>query len=129
VTSPLASARMLSLPLRITPEGQLERTDPVSSLLAMIQAMAATSRSAWPHAPWFGLQELFAEASTEVQEHPRIVAALNASFAGLGIQWARVSAVRRPPSRTPGERNFDITLLVDGKPAYGNVAASSPVAG
>jgi hypothetical protein len=120
---------MLSLPLRITPEGQLERTDPVSSLLAMIQAMAATSRSAWPHAPWFGLQELFAEASTEVQEHPRIVAALNASFAGLGIQWARVSAVRRPPSRTPGERNFDITLLVDGKPAYGNVAASSPVAG
>jgi hypothetical protein len=120
---------MLSLPLRITPEGQLERTDPVSSLLGMIQAMAATSRSAWPHAPWFGLQELFAEASTEVQEHPRIVAALNASFAGLGIQWARVSAVRRPPSRMPGERNFDITLLVDGKPAYGNVAASSPVAG
>lgn len=129
MTAPLASARMLSLPLRITPEGQLERTDPVSSLLGMIQAMAATSRSAWPHAPWFGLQELFADASLEVQEHPRIVAALNASFAGLGIQWARVSAVRRPFSRTPGERNFDITLLVDGKPAYGNVAASSPVAG
>lgn len=120
---------MLSLPLRITAEGQLERTDPVSSLLGMIQAMAATSRSAWPHAPWFGLQEFFAEASLDVQEHPRIVAALNASFAGLGVQWARVSAVRRPPSRVPGERNFDITLLVDGKPAYGSVAASSPVAG
>lgn len=120
---------MLSLPLRITPEGQLERTDAVSSLLGMIQAMAATSRTAWPHAPWFGMQELFAEASLDVQEHPRLVAALNAAFAGLGVGWARVSAVRRPPARAYGERNFDITLLIDGKPAYGNVAASSPVAG
>jgi hypothetical protein len=120
---------MLSLPLRITPEGQLERTDPVSSLLGIIKAMAATSRTAWPHAPWFGLQELFAESSLDLQEHPRIVSALNTSFAGLGIDWARVSAVRRPPTRVPGERNFDITLLIDGKPAYGNVAASSPVAG
>ena len=120
---------MLSLPLRITPEGQLERTDPVTSLLGMVQAMAATSKQAWPHAPWFGLQELFAEASLDVQDHPRIVAALNASFAGLGIGWARVSSVRKPASRVHGERNFDITLLIDGKPAYGNVAASSPVAG
>lgn len=120
---------MLSLPLRITPEGQLERTDPVTSLLGMVQAMAATSKQAWPHAPWFGLQELFADASTEVQDHPRIVAALNAAFAGLGVEWARVSAVKRPPTRVHGERNFDITLLVDGKPAYGNVAASTPVAG
>jgi hypothetical protein len=120
---------MLSLPLRITPEGQLERTDPVTSLLGMVQAMAATSKQAWPHAPWFGLQELFADASPDVQEHPRIVAALNAAFAGLGIDWARVSTVKRPPSRAYGERNFDITLLIDGKPAYGNVAATSPVVG
>lgn len=120
---------MLSLPLRITPEGQLERTDPVSSLLGMVQAMAATSKQAWPHAPWFGLQELFADASMEVQDHPRIVTAVNAAFAELGINWARVSAVKRPPSRVQGERNFNITLLVDGQPAYGNVAASSPVAG
>jgi hypothetical protein len=120
---------MLSLPLRITPEGQLERTDPVTSLLGMVQAMAATSRTAWPHAPWFGLQELFADASLEVQDHPRIVNAINASFAGLGVEWARVSAVRRPATRVYGERNFDITLLIDGKPAYGQVAASTPVAG
>lgn len=120
---------MLSLPLRITQEGQLERTDPVTSLLGMVQAMAATSRQAWPHAPWFGLQELFADASADVQEHPRLVAALNASFAGLGIGWARVSSVRRPKTRDPGERNFDITLLIDGKASYGTVAASSPVAG
>lgn len=120
---------MLSLPLRITPEGQLERTDPVTSLLSMIQAIAGTSRQAWPHAPWFGLQEMFAEASVDVQEHPRLVAALNAAFVGLGIDWAQVSSVRRPQSRISGERNFDITLLIDGKPAYGNVAASSPIAG
>lgn len=120
---------MLSLPLRITPDGQLERTDPVASLLGMVQAMAATSRQAWPHAPWFGLQELFADASADVQEHPRLVSALNAAFAGLGVNWARVSSVRRPRERTQGERNFDITLLIDGKPAYGNVVASAPVAG
>jgi hypothetical protein len=120
---------MLSLPLRITPEGQLERTDPVTSLLGMMQAMAATSRQAWPHAPWFGLQELFADASADVQEHPRLVAALNAAFAGLGVDWARVSSVRRPHTRVQGERNFDITLMIDGKPAYGSVAATSPVAG
>jgi hypothetical protein len=120
---------MLSLPLRITAEGQLERTDPVSSLLAMVQAMAATSRQAWPHAPWFGLQELFAEASPDVQEHPRLVSSLNAAFLGLGVDWARVSSVRRPQSRVHGERNFDITMLIDGKPAHGSVAASSPIAG
>jgi hypothetical protein len=120
---------MLSLPLRVTSEGQLERTDPVTSLLGMVQAMAATSRQAWPHAPWFGLQELFADANADVQEHPRIVAALNAAFAGLGITWARVSSVRRPKTRDPNERNFEITLLIDGKPAYGSVAASSSVAG
>ena len=120
---------MLSLPLRITPEGQLERTDPVTSLLGVVQAMAATSRQAWPHAPWFGLQELFAEASAEVQDHPRLVTALNAAFAGLGVDWARVSSVRRPHSRVQGERNFDITLLVDGKPSYGKVTPTSPVAG
>jgi hypothetical protein len=120
---------MLSLPLRITPEGQFERTDPVSSLLEMVRAMAGTSRQAWPHAPWFGLQELFAEASPDVQEHPRLVNALNAAFAGLGVDWARVSSVRKPPSRVHGERNFDITLLVDGKPAFGSVAASTPIAG
>jgi hypothetical protein len=120
---------MLSLPLRITSEGQLERTDPVTALLGMVQAMAGTSRQAWPHAPWFGLQELFAEASTDVQEHPRLVTALNAAFVGLGVDWARASSVRRPHSRVPGERNFDITLLVDGKPAFGSVAASTPMAG
>lgn len=120
---------MLSLPLRITPEGQLERTDPVTSLLGIVQAMAATSRTAWPHAPWFGLQEGFAGASLDLQEHPRLVAALNAAFAGLGVEWARVSSVRRPATRVPGERNFEITLLIDGKPAYGQVAATSPVSG
>ena len=120
---------MLSLPLRITPEGQLERTDPVSSLLEMVRAMAATSKQAWPHAPWFGLQELFADASPDVQEHPRLVLALNAAFAGLGVDWARVSSVRKPQTRVHGERNFDITLLINGKPAFGSVAASSPIAG
>jgi hypothetical protein len=120
---------MLSLPLRITPEGQLERTDPVTSLLGVVQAMAATSRAAWPHAPWFGLQELFADASEEVQDHPRLVTALNAAFAGLGIGWATVSSVRRPHSRVHGERNFDITLLIDGAPAYGTVSSPSPVGG
>jgi hypothetical protein len=120
---------MLSLPLRITAEGLLDRTDPVTSLLGMVQAMAATSRQAWPHAPWFGLQELFTDASPDVQEHPRLVAALNAAFAGLGVDWARVSSVRKPHTRVHGERNFDITLLIDGKPAFGSVAASSPLAG
>ncbi len=120
---------MLSLPLRITPEGQLERTDPLSSLLEMVRAMAATSKQAWPHAPWFGLQELFADASTEVQEHPRLVLALNAAFAGLGVEWARVTSVRKPHARVPGERNFDITLLIDGKPAFGTVAAATPLVG
>lgn len=120
---------MLSLPLRVTPEGQLERTDAVTSLLSTIQAMAATSRQAWPHAPWFGLQELFSDAGPDVQEHPRLVAALNAAFVGLGVDWARVSSVRKPHIRVHGERNFDITLLIDGKPSFGIVAASVPLAG
>jgi hypothetical protein len=129
MTAPLASSRMLSLPLRITPEGQLERTDAVSSLLGTIQAMAATSRTAWPHAPWFGLQELFADASMDLQDHPRLATALNAAFAGLGLTWARVSSVRRPQLRMPGERHFDITLMIDGQATYGTVTASTQIAG
>jgi hypothetical protein len=129
VTVPLASARMLSLPLRITPDGQLERTDAVSSLLGTIQAMAATSRTAWPHAPWFGLQELFSDASMDLQDHPRLATALNAAFAGLGVTWARVSSVRRPQARVAGERNFDITLMIEGQATHGQVTASTQIAG
>jgi hypothetical protein len=129
VTAPLATSRMLSLPLRITPDGQLERTDAVSSLLGTIQAMAATSRTAWPHAPWFGLQELFADANLDLQDHPRLAMALNGAFTGLGIGWARVTSVKRPQSRVTGERNFDITLLIDGQVTYGTVAASTKIAG
>ncbi len=120
--------RMLALPLRITPEGQLDRAAPLDSLLGMIKVMATTSRRAWPHAPWFGLLEAFSEATTAVTDHPRIALALNAALDGLGVEWARVSSVKRVVSREASERDFEITMLIDGQPVYGRVAAQSSTA-
>lgn len=105
----------LALPLSVHSDGRLARTDPVASLLAVMRAMAASPRSSWAHAPWFGLQEVFENANLEREDQHDLQDALNRALQGLGIDWATVASVRAPGGRAPGERHFDVTLqLRDG---------------
>jgi hypothetical protein len=114
--------RTVSLPIRITRAGQLERGEATDQVIRLIQAMAATTSTSWPHARWFGLFEMFNDANLGLQEQPALVDALNTALANLGAGWAEVQRVRTSPDRKPGERRFDITLLIDGEHAvHGSV--------
>ena len=113
----------IALPLRITRDGQFARGDATEQVIRLIQAMAGTTARSWPHAPWFGLHELFLEANLALQEQQSLADAINVALDQLGAGWARVAAVRSPRGRTPGERRFEITLLVDGEQAvHGTVS-------
>ena len=111
----------VALPLRVGRDGRLVRSDPREALVALIRVMAGTPRSAWPHAPWFGLQEVFAAAHPATEEQPAIAEALNAAFVGLGVRWARVLRVTSTGpydvvASLGGERPFGIVLETDGRP-------------
>ena len=103
----------VGLPLRITRDGQFERGDATEQVIRLIQAMAATTAGSWPHAPWFGLHELFVDANLGLQEQQAIADAINLALRQLGATWARVAAVRTARDRSYGERRFEITLIVD----------------
>ena len=113
----------VALPLRVTRDGQLERGDATDQVIRLIQAMAGTTTGSWPHAPWFGLHEMFLDANLALQEQQSLADAINLALDRLGASWARVAAVRTPRTRAPGERRFEITLLVDGEQAvHGTVS-------
>ena len=106
--------KTLALPIRINRDGQFERADPVESLTGLLGVMAATSTRAWPHAPWFGLQEMITSGG-EIQQASRLTDAFNVALGHLGVNWARVTALRPVGPRVPGARQFELTLLVDGQ--------------
>lgn len=103
--------RTLALPLRVTPDGQLARAEGADSLLRLIQAMVATTRGNWPHAPWFGLHERFLAVNADVEDHAVLADALNEALKHLGVHWATVQGVRSVRAAY-GERRFNVTLLV-----------------
>lgn len=102
---------VVGLPLRIGADGRLVRGEPVETLMRLFRAMAATPASAWPHAPWFGLQEVFAAANVWLEDQPALTDALNDALGGLGVQWVRVDRVHTAPSTVPGERTFHVVLV------------------
>jgi hypothetical protein len=101
--------RTLALPLRVNPDGKLERADAADTLLAMIRAMVAAS-----------------PANPALQDQQRLADALNEALAELGIDWARVLGVHTEPSEQPWERRFGVTLRIDGREqaVHGTVTAS-----
>lgn len=115
--------RTVALPIRVDRNGQLARADAVDALLQVIRAMAGTTADVWPHAPWFGLYEQFAEANLGLEDQQGLADALNVALERLDISWATVHAVKTARQRGLGERRFEITLLVEGgEPVYGQVA-------
>ena len=115
----MAEVETLALPFRITPDGQLARSDGAEALLRLIQAMVATTSGSWPHAPWFGLHKRFLSVNADVEDQASLTDALNDALSRLGVTWGRVRQVRSLRSGAAlGERRFDITLLIgeDGQP-------------
>lgn len=116
--------RALALPIRINPDGRLERTEPGEALLQVVQAMVASSAASWAHAPWFGLHELFLAANPAVRDQHRLAEALNRALGELGLTQVRVASVTARAADAPGERRFDITFVSEGEPPlYGSVTA------
>jgi hypothetical protein len=117
-----APPAVLALPFRVGPDGRLARAAPAEALLSLFRAMAATSSRAWPHAPWFGLQEAFAAANVQLEDQQGIADALNRALAGLGVGWARVAFVHTVPGAAYGERAFRVALELEGAAAYADLA-------
>lgn len=90
----------------------------VDALVSLMSAMTATTSTTWRHAPWFGLHEKFLEARLEREDQQGLADAFNLAFDKLGIEWARVHAVHTAARRDPGERRFELTLMVDGSPVF-----------
>jgi hypothetical protein len=108
------NGRSVALPIRITADGQLERTDAVEALAAVLHIMAASSARTWPHAPWFGMQEMIAARRGEIQQPARLAEAFNTGLAGLGVDWARVETVRPVRQAGSSEVAFEVALRIDG---------------
>lgn len=114
-----------ALPVRVTPEGKLEQQETLDATLELVRAMAATTATTWPHAPWFGLLELFEEASKrEKQEHEALKDALNTAFDELGAEY-RVQSVVSGTRGGDGRRGFQLTFVDrGGKSFFGEVATA-----
>lgn len=118
-----APPAVLSLPLRVAADGRLERTTPGDALMRLFRAMAATRARAWPHAPWFGLADVFAAANVQLHDQQGIADALNRALAELGVTWARVAYVHSVPADAYGERTFRVALeLADGQVVHDALA-------
>ena len=114
----MAAVRTIGLPLRVSPDGQLERADGAAAVLRLIQAMVSTTAGSWPHARWFGLHERFLTINADVEDQAGLADAMNDALTRLGVSWARVRQVRSVRGGAYGERRFDVTLAVgdDGQP-------------
>lgn len=116
---------MTALPLRVTPEGRLAQQDPLEAVLETIRVMAGTTATTWPHAPWFGLFELFTEAAgRQKQDHESLKDALNLALGNLGVAAYTVQAVTTGAADGSGRRSFQLTLLDrQGQALFGRVDA------
>ncbi|MEO8225897.1 MAG: hypothetical protein ABI637_00615 [Gemmatimonadota bacterium] len=122
----MSDVRTLALPFRITPDGQLARSDGASAVLRLIQAMVASTAASWPHARWFGLHERFLSVNADVEDQAGLADALNDALQQLGVTWARVQHVRSIRGGAAyGERRFDISLMIgdDTQPVSAAVTA------
>jgi hypothetical protein len=117
--------RSTALPLRLANDGKLVQADRFDAILSVIQAMAGTSTQAWPHAPWFGLQEAFTEAARRDREdHEGLRDAINAGLRELGVTDYRVQALVTGPVTPDGHRVFRLTLLdPEGRAVFGEMPA------
>jgi len=113
--------RTLALPIRVNPDGQLQRADAGDTLMALIQAMVAASPA---RGSSFGVHEAFLRANMALQDHPRLADALNEALDELDLGWVRVAGVHTHPGAHSSERRFAVTLRIDGGAAvHGTLSA------
>jgi len=116
---------MISLPLRVSPDGRLAQQDPFDAVLSTIRVMAGTTATTWPHAPWFGLFEQFTEAATrQKQDHEALKDAINLALGRLGVPGYKVHSVTTGPIDGSGQRTFQLTIHDPaGQARFGSVGA------
>ncbi|HEU0055052.1 MAG TPA: hypothetical protein VFQ39_17820 [Longimicrobium sp.] len=108
----------LQWPIRVEKDGRLARTDAVSTLMAVVWAMACTPRAGRRHAPWFGVEEAFEAVNPRLEEHPAVADALNEALVALGVDWMKVHSVRLLGGAAPGERRFALAFTTPGGVAH-----------
>jgi hypothetical protein len=112
-SEPSVPSAVLAVPIRLSDDGRFVTGDAAESLSGLIQIMFATSRQAWPHAPWFGLYETVSAPKPwgiDVQE------ALNVALRNLGVSWVSVRHVYDPEMGPTGERVFRMEFeTADGR--------------
>ena len=115
--------RTIGLPLRVTADGQLERSDGATAVLRLIQAMVSTTAGSWPHARWFGLHERFLAINADVEDQAGLADAMNDALARLGVDWARVRQVRSVRGAADGERRVAVTQALgdEGQPVTASI--------
>lgn len=107
-------ADSLALPLVVDANGQFRRESQADSIVSLVGVMANTHSGFWPHAPWFGLLELFEESQMQVQELPRIGDAISNALVQLGVEGLSVTV--HNATGEYGSRAFKITIREDGRP-------------
>lgn len=117
--------RCTALPFRVTPEGKLEQQDGFDAVLELIRAMAGTTAATWPHAPWFGLLELFDEAARrDRQDQESLKDVINVALKQLGVVEWKVQAVVTGRVDGGGKRRFKLTLEdAAGQALFGEIDA------
>lgn len=104
----------IALPIRVRPDGALQRVSGLDALLPLFRAMAASPGLSWPGGAWFGLHESFRDANPLLKDHPGIAEALNRALDALQVDWARVVSVTSTGPATGRSRGFDLTLSLGG---------------
>lgn len=108
--------RAIALPIRVDQSGRLARCDAVDAVVDLLATMAATDQAAWPHAPWFGLQQKFAGIDPSRDGHPALAEAFNFGLAKLGVDWVKVEFVKAEPDPDGLGRRFQLALSLNGEP-------------
>lgn len=100
----------LAFPMRLRPNGLLQRQDAMAAVIALLQMMARTPAGSWAACPAFGLRDLF-EGSRQRTDVGRLaMARINDVFADLGLHHYEVSDVSRELSPQRDTDTYAITI-------------------
>jgi len=107
--------KALAFPFSVGADGSCRRSSLGDSVATLIGVMAATERGFWPHAPWFGLREVFESVEPGVRGVPGADDAIAGALEQLGITAVTVRVEQVEGSY--GVREFAIHVREEGAAA------------
>lgn len=106
-------SKALAFPFVISADGSCARTDLGDSVARLIGVMAATEAEFWPHAPWFGLRQVFESVQHGVRDVPAADDAITEALKQLGVTGVTVRVEQ--VEGVYGTREFAIHVREDGE--------------